>query len=77
MRYLSNSFDLSFSMGFSVHTVNDIVKRSEVRCLKLCHSMKDPVQAKICNISYEMVSKKSLTKELSYFSAIRAFKIHV
>ena len=48
-------------MGFSVQTVNVIVKRPEVRCLKLCHSIPDPVQAKICMISYEMVSKECLT----------------
>ena len=48
-------------MGFSVQTVNAIVKRPEVRCLKLCHSIQDPVQAKICMISYEIVSEECLT----------------
>ena len=50
------SLDLTFSMGFSVQTVNAIVKRPYVRCLKLWASMSDPVQAKVCEISDEMVS---------------------
>ena len=53
---LVNPFDLTFSMGFSVQTVNVIVKRPLERCLKLCASMPDPVQAKVCEISYEMMS---------------------
>ena len=48
-------------MGVFVQTVNANVKRPEVRCLKLCHSIQDLVQAKICMISYEMVSKECLT----------------
>ena len=43
-------------MGFSVQTVNAIIKRPKVRCLNLCASMPDPVQAMFCEISYEMGS---------------------
>ena len=48
-------------MGFSVQTVNAIVKRPYVRCLKRRPSMQDPAQAKISMLSYEMVSKECLT----------------
>ena len=47
-------------MGFSVQTVNAIVKRPEVRCLKRHPSMQDPAQAKITMLSYEIVSKECL-----------------
>ena len=48
-------------MGLSVQTVNVIVKRPLVRGLKRCPSMQDPVQTKICMLSYERVSKECLT----------------
>ena len=63
-------------MGFSVQTVNAIVKRPQVRCLKLCPSMPDQVK-----ISYEIVSKERLINGNSvwiyHFSEIRAFKMPV
>ena len=42
-----------------------------MRCLKRCHSMQDPVQANICMLSYEMVSKKCL----KYRNSIRIYNI--
>ena len=53
-------------MGFSVQTVNAIVKRPLVRCLKRCPSMQDTAQAKISMFSYEMVSKVCLTMEIPH-----------
>ena len=50
----------------SVQTVNAIVKRPLVLCLKLCLSMVDPVQAKICELYYEMVYKDYLQMEIPY-----------
>ena len=37
-----------------------------MRCLKLCPSLQDPVQAKIYELSYEMVSKDCLTKLMEF-----------
>ena len=48
-------------MGFSVQTVNAIVKRPLVRCLKRYPAMQDQAQAKISVLSYEMVSKECLS----------------
>ena len=60
------------SMRFSVQTVNAIVKRPKVQCLKCCPSMQDPAQAKMCMFSYEKVSKECLTngnsKRIDHFS---------
>ena len=52
-----------------------------MQCLKRCPSKQDPVQANICMLCYEMVSKECLTngniKLIDHFSEMRAFKMHV
>ena len=74
-----NSFTLSKES--SIHTLKVSVKRHEVRYSERCASMTDLFEAMIWTICLQVVSNKSLRKEirtwLNHWSEIKAFKMHV